>query len=72
MDLSVVEEFKQIFRSETGLDAEENSADFAGWLFIQHQKAITEIIQDLNDRNQNQPVTVKLLKSVMNKLLLIG
>lgn len=70
MNLEVIEELKQLFRAETGLDAEENAADFAGWLFLRRQTAIREIIKDLGDRDQNQPATVKLLKSVMNKLLL--
>ncbi|MBB6274100.1 hypothetical protein HDF26_004573 [Pedobacter cryoconitis] len=71
MNLEAIEEFKRLFRAETGLDAEENAADFAGWLFLKRQTAIIEIIKDLNDRNQNQPATVKLLKSVMNRLLLV-
>lgn len=47
MNLEVIEEYKQLFRAETGLDAEKNAADFAGWLFLKRQAAMMEIIQDL-------------------------
>lgn len=70
MNLEVIEEYKQLFRTETGLDAEENAADFAGWLFLRRQAAMMEIIQDLTERPQNQPATVALIKSIMNRLLL--
>lgn len=70
MNLDVIEEYKQLFRAETGLDAEENAADFAGWLFLRRQAAMMEIIQDLTERHQNQPATVALIKSIMNRLLL--
>ncbi|SHE58806.1 hypothetical protein [Pedobacter caeni] len=70
MNLEVIEEYKLQFRADTRLDAEENAADFAGWLFLKRQTAMLEIITDLNDRHPNDPVTVKLLKSVMNRLLL--
>lgn len=47
MNLEAIEEYKELFRAETGLDAEENAADFAGWLFLKRQAAMMEIIQDL-------------------------
>lgn len=70
MNLEAIEEYKELFRAETGLDAEENAADFAGWLFLKRQSAIIEIIQDLTKRHQNQPATVALIKSIMNRILL--
>lgn len=70
METEAIEALKSEFRERTGLDAEENAADFAGWLFMQRQQTIRDIISDLNERNQHQPVTVSLLKSVLNKLLL--
>lgn len=70
METEAIEELKLGFRQSTGLDAEENAADFSGWLFMQRQKGIRDLISDLNDRNPNQPVTVSHLKAVLNKLLL--
>lgn len=70
MNLEAIEEYKELFRAEIGLDAEENAADFAGWLFLKRQAAIMEIIQDLTERHQNQPATVALIKSIMNRILL--
>ena len=70
MELEAIEELKFQFRESTGLDAEENAADFAGWLFMQRQKALRELIIDLNERNQNQQVTVKHMKAILNRLLL--
>lgn len=70
METEAIESLKLQFREHTGLDANENAADFSGWLFLQRQKAIRDIISDLNERSQHQPVTVSLLKSVMNKLLM--
>ncbi len=70
MEAEAIEELKLQFRENTGLEPEKNVADFAGWLFMQRQKGIRDVILDLSERNQNQPVTVSHLKSILNRLLL--
>ena len=45
--LDAIEELKQLFRTEIGLDADENPADFSGWLFLKRQKSMMAVIEDL-------------------------
>ena len=70
MEAEAINELKLQFKENTGLVADDNAADFGGWLFMQRQKVLRELILDLNERNQNQPVTVKHMKAILNRLLL--
>ena len=68
-ELDAIEELKQLFRTEIGLDADENPADFSGWLFLKRQKSMMAVIEDLAARNQERPFLVKHVKSILNHLL---